>query len=73
MAKSRDEAKNILKQIKTANLYYIDYSTIDNSSDPSITTLLDIIEMALLRKYEEGKMVADLQLQAMKVLYGDKK
>jgi len=74
MAKSRDDARDILKMCRTANLQYVSDDTIDSEkTNPSIHMMLDYIEMRLLRKYEDGKMAADLQLQAMKVLYGDKK
>lgn len=74
MAKSRDDARDILKMCRTANLQYVSDDTIESEkTNPSIHMILDYIEMRLLRKYEDGKMAADLQLQAMKVLYGDKK
>ena len=74
MAKSRDEAREILKHLRQSNLQYVSDDTIDSEkTNPSIHMMLDFIEMKLLRKYEDGKMAADLQLQAMKVLYGDKK
>lgn len=74
MAKSRDEARDIVKMCRTSNLQYVSDDTIDSEkTNPSIHMMLDYIEMRLLRKYEEGKMAADLQLQAMKVLYGDRK
>lgn len=74
MAKSRDDAREILKHCRNGNLQYVSDDTIDSEkTNPSIHMMLDYIEMRLLRKYEDGKMAADLQLQAMKVLYGDKK
>lgn len=75
MAKSRDEARKILKYMRTCNIQYVQDDTIDTEgpTNPTVHMALDFIEMALLRKYEDGKMAADLQLQAMKVLYGDKK
>lgn len=73
MAKSRDEARKILKHMRTCNIQYVSDETIDNEqTNPTVHMALDFIEMALLRKYEDGKMAADLQLQAMKLLYGNK-
>lgn len=68
---SRDQIKKFLKDntYLFSSLHNTAISSIENETDMNVKNILDKLEILMLRKYEEGKLHADMQVKAMKVLY----